>query len=1185
MSSNQPAEGNKQPLSIMPSKDHYAPMWADPDWQEGGLNRAPLDRHPIKDRVMSRVRPALLAVDQIRNPTEYAKRFGIYPDRIDGRSRTSPTRAESRQIFPKGKIQTGKDLFGRLEKLAAEKGQSLDEFMAKKRIDKTEMRDKDEACMRVYEDLLVDEYWQGLLFGDLTMDELHAEDYFTMGTAESGLQGSLHPFLRRSNWMSDRWAGQAGATTRTVYNINGERGEYNPRSNDRVWEALQPALQLASRLLSADHPFMSAIKDPTNRFCVDDSLDLRLPEEKKKTPRFSFRSFVDINDLRLVPAARLMRQMPHFDPTAVSQMVIENCIELGIQSGHYHFDAEFKEVLAVAETKDQATGPSAPIQISLAAEVVWPLLEPNFSSSEKMMASFVIAISMVHEFMHAWIYAQGRWLHSPQTFGISDPYLQDLCHQLLNELYPGGLNSGTVEPSFEDDPVSEVGHAYEQHVLGGGVWPLAGNMCGRANPPFLRDYTGMAVHVKWPDATPEGWTNSLAYPEIRADQYNHFLRVGDIQKYFKEEFWQNSVKRYGMAAMRVPSKKPHKVFFSRETCRGSSWTLSDSGLEIDVCEWMEKYLDDLSESGKETLETYLRTLISEACNFRLMAKRFVQDKKRRTSTEWPWLHTGKMVLMLAVELRGHAIMLSPNSRQPKLAGLRNEYSRWTKLATSARSLPDKHSEKCRGKFGIFQKSVCGISLDDHNNRLVPRLMDLVNLLETEREIQESMLCELYRLPSKLWKHYKSTFEGQYEFSQSYAKVVLKTLSSIMTIIDEANAFIPSWSDEWRARLQSLATAWNSIQRLLEMDPNNICEDWRDLLVTMPMLRKSQRLASDRLYFLAKKEMLNQTGQDLQDLRKFQHHVQQLVKLESKKIVLLERDLDEQARMHRWDVVLDDVVEEQASDPKLARTFNTKPVHELVAKLKQQKLGTKKIKRDRATVQAARKTKKARQRLQGLTLQQTAGSDAVHAPRTPAQISRPSFTNHAVPFGGLQGTQFGLSSRAPGSVTTNHAFAPQMLNSRIFPSWNEGPAESWVTSDLSQLSAQFNQLGTNKPHGSRTVSGIMTHPFAGQEMEGVKYGQEDQERAAAAQGDVDMDYEDTGVSPCAAFLARPMLGCDESASDSLMTSRSATRASSDTTAVDTNVSTGIQSEEKAKTSGLKRKGSWAGAEAKRARSGK
>lgn len=175
MSSNQPAEGNKQPLSIMPSKDHYAPMWADPDWQEGGLNRAPLDRHPIKDRVMSRVRPALLAVDQIRNPTEYAKRFGIYPDRIDGRSRTSPTRAESRQIFPKGKIQTGKDLFGRLEKLAAEKGQSLDEFMAKKRIDKTEMRDKDEACMRVYEDLLVDEYWQGLLFGDLTMDEVRGK--------------------------------------------------------------------------------------------------------------------------------------------------------------------------------------------------------------------------------------------------------------------------------------------------------------------------------------------------------------------------------------------------------------------------------------------------------------------------------------------------------------------------------------------------------------------------------------------------------------------------------------------------------------------------------------------------------------------------------------------------------------------------------------------------------------------------------------------------------------------------------------------------------------------------------------------------------------------------------------------------------------------------------------------------
>lgn len=168
------------PKALMPPKnakegcwDHvrYAPAWTDPDWEDKGPERDELD-YPIKDGLMSQVRPALLAKDQIQNPTQYAKRFGIFPGRVDGRSRTSPTRAESRQVFPSGDVRTGKQVFSRLEKLAAEKGYSLDDFMAQKGIDKSNMRETDEACIRVYEELLVDEYWQGIIFGDLTMDEV-----------------------------------------------------------------------------------------------------------------------------------------------------------------------------------------------------------------------------------------------------------------------------------------------------------------------------------------------------------------------------------------------------------------------------------------------------------------------------------------------------------------------------------------------------------------------------------------------------------------------------------------------------------------------------------------------------------------------------------------------------------------------------------------------------------------------------------------------------------------------------------------------------------------------------------------------------------------------------------------------------------------------------------------------------
>ncbi|KAH7171456.1 hypothetical protein EDB81DRAFT_852035 [Dactylonectria macrodidyma] len=1224
------------PKELIPPKDandgsweliRYAPIWTDPDWQDDDRSRVATDLNPIKNRFMGRVRPALLARDQIWNPTEYAKRFGIFPDRIDGRSRTSPTRAESRKIFPTGNVRTGKDLFGRLEKLAAEKGQSLDEFVTKERIDAKEMHETDEACMKVYEDLLVDEHWQGLLFGDLTMDELHAEDYFTMGAAESDLQGPLHPCLRRDNWMSTRGMGQAGGVPRTVYNINGERGEYNPQGNDNVWEAMQPALQLASRLLSADHPFLSAIKDITNRFRVDDSLDHRPAEAKKLDPKFSFRSFVNMNDPSLVPAARLMRQVPHFDPTALSQTVMEVFVRLSVRSGHYHFSNKFQELATAGVTGNPGVEVCGKlIQISIAAELVWPLLEPNFSSSEKIMASYVLAVTIVHEMMHAWMFAHLKWLFNPKEFGISDPYLQDLCRQLRQELHPGDTSRLFKEPCFENDPVCEVGHAYEQHVLGGGSWPLGANMCNRVGPPFLGDFSGMALYVKRGGSISDGWLERLSYPEIRTDQYNHFLRIHDIQRYFTEEFWQNSVQRYGMAAMRNPSEKPHKVFFAPENCRGPMKTLRDSNLGTrDIRVWMTKYLDDLAATGKDTLETYFRALISESANFRLMAKRFAQDKKRRSSSGWQWLHTGKMVSILALELRARVIMLSPRSEPQKLAGLHKEYARWTKMAASARSLPDKYSENCRANLMAFLNSICSINLDDHNNRLIPRLMDLVHLLEFEREIQESMLCELYRLPLQLWVHYKRGFEGHYEFSKNQAKVVLKTLSYIMTIINYVNDFIPSWSGDWRARLQSLATAWKNIQKLLEMDPNNVCENWRDLLVTVPMLRKSRRQAYDRLFFLAKKDMLNQTGQDLENLRKFKSHLQNLVKLESYKIELPETDLDEQGLMQGWAGLLDDVMEKRASGPNLANAFNTERVLELIAKLKQQKLNAETSKWDRAKEQTARKTNKANQKRLGPTLQQKAESDAVQAPQTPAQTTRPSFPGHAVHSESFKGRSSGIPAEHPALFP---AVTLSRLTRRTPAFFHRGTRDKWRR--------------TNKPLEPRPVGGIMPHPFAnrttvtkdlsnqrlkttetvpigsfahegpregqsilgrsgpqgegiignidnwweqqGQEMEGVQYGQQAQEPAAADQGNAEMDVG-TGVSPGAAFLAKSMLESDESASDSSMTSRSVTPASSDSTADGPDASARFQSGTELETSRLKRKGSWAAAKAfKRVKSG-
>jgi hypothetical protein len=115
----------------------------------------------------------LLPRDNFSNPTIYAQRFGIFPGRTDGRSRASPTRSESRKLFNvTTDIKTGKQLFDRFDELAKNAGQHVDDYMEQARPDMQKMNDADQKYMQQYDDLLIDEHWQNILFGSLTMDEV-----------------------------------------------------------------------------------------------------------------------------------------------------------------------------------------------------------------------------------------------------------------------------------------------------------------------------------------------------------------------------------------------------------------------------------------------------------------------------------------------------------------------------------------------------------------------------------------------------------------------------------------------------------------------------------------------------------------------------------------------------------------------------------------------------------------------------------------------------------------------------------------------------------------------------------------------------------------------------------------------------------------------------------------------------
>ncbi|KAM0425128.1 hypothetical protein ACHAPT_009688 [Fusarium lateritium] len=159
----------------------YHPAWTDPDWHDEGKER---DKTDFKiANFFDRLRPALLPKDQYKQPTKYAHRFSIFPGRLDGRSRASPTRADSRKLFPaNGDVKTGQELFDRFEKMAAIHGQDVDEFMDEARLDMQQGTEIEQQYMQQYEDLLIDENWQTILFGNLTMDEARTCGYPVFST-------------------------------------------------------------------------------------------------------------------------------------------------------------------------------------------------------------------------------------------------------------------------------------------------------------------------------------------------------------------------------------------------------------------------------------------------------------------------------------------------------------------------------------------------------------------------------------------------------------------------------------------------------------------------------------------------------------------------------------------------------------------------------------------------------------------------------------------------------------------------------------------------------------------------------------------------------------------------------------------------------------------------------------------
>ncbi|RYC59088.1 hypothetical protein CHU98_g7119 [Xylaria longipes] len=603
----------EEPLGLAPEPGkewthvRYIPAWMDPDYKEEALV-TPAGRrmlNTVRDAVYN-LRPALRLGDAIRRPTNYALRFGIAADRLDGRSRMSPTWSrtrdplepdffkqidqlseDKRQLALKLSLEKWKEM-GRqpppgleilpdvMEKLLeqhglmanvglaaeiekdAKDGNSFEEMVNHI---KSVNPEAFKAHQGFLESLQDDRDYQRMLLLGLTTDELVQNNIHTMSNdVLIDLDNPIHFLFERNRWDNGWLKGQRERSPRNVYNINGTREEYNVVTNDALWDALQPALQLVSMVLSKNPPHLEAIMNMNTRQPIPLKEDQLEDQHLPTLTKYVLEKDIDMSNT--YPAIRQLREVHGYDWKKNVLRVLEHTLVLDIDSAYtlaqgYVLDDSITHDAhrgftfgACATHRKYGPKPGVvppgevEIKIKVAADIIWPLLVPQYSKSEKMACSFTIASTLLHELAHAVNQAQElltmeKWAQQPGQ----DPEVAKLLMSLDGVVWDVYFGQHE-EPFFYDSGVEELGQDFEQSL-----WGQTTSMMG--------DGEGMPRHHENLMFALGELTHPIGMRDKRIDAPSPMMRymrpipIDYMAKLFTRSFWKEEFGAYGFGALRM----------------------------------------------------------------------------------------------------------------------------------------------------------------------------------------------------------------------------------------------------------------------------------------------------------------------------------------------------------------------------------------------------------------------------------------------------------------------------------------------------------------------------------------------------------------------------------------------------------------------------------------------------------
>ncbi|CAJ2512475.1 Uu.00g054900.m01.CDS01 [Anthostomella pinea] len=663
---------------LAPSKDPssgswiytwYIPEWTDPDYDEDVIVKLNGRKYANTARdAFYNLRPALLDRDALKNPTPYAQRFGVHPDESKGRSRTSPTFAPSRnplddyanqvnmlsdsqraacedmskklwaasgktpdpaqailpqvlsQVFSQFGALSNDELETELRN-AVSNGMNLEQFVD--HLTQTNPTAKT-AHKNFLDSALRDQDWQRMIFSDMTTDELIEGNAHTMANGFScDLTGEIHPFFRREKWEFSDWKGAERWTPRFVYNLNGTRQAWDVRGNDKVWDALQPALQLVTKILESNPAHLNALYNMNTRQDIDPERDPRDDPETASLMKYVMEDEIDLglSDPRIQKLNDL-----GYDWKYHTVRILDRCLRMDIGSCYLlgHGADEYNEVkgssMAYGFTNSTVCGADSYITISIAAEVIWPLLVDTYSQSEKLTCSFIIASTILHELAHAVLSAQ-QFLTEEDWAQESGqgPQVTTVVRSLA-DIWDYGFMDG--EPTFRDGGYAELGFDFENSIWGFCVNNLTQNPSSNGFARFIESLPLVAMAIPWPTSR-QSTSVGLKLSTYPIEDYCRPLPIEYMAKFFTQRFWDEDFQIYGPEALKqLPEGRLIKTIMTPQVI---STKAAASLFGQDEWAFMRAVALLLSHSRHSILGNYLGALVMDATRRSSFMRRWCRE--------------------------------------------------------------------------------------------------------------------------------------------------------------------------------------------------------------------------------------------------------------------------------------------------------------------------------------------------------------------------------------------------------------------------------------------------------------------------------------------------------------------------------------------------------------------------------